>query len=634
MEKFTKLFPLLMILLIFFSQPNQAQERGRIYNIQAQQRVDGSNIVDVYYDLIGFESSFTMEGIFDGWYIIPDSVCYGDYGPGVEPGSGKYFTYDIGAHLPGREWNKRRIQLRVYFPMGEPCPGLPIVSYMGKDYPTIQIGGQCWLKENLNAGIMIEYQYLPWQGDVIEKYCYDNDPANCETYGGLYHWWEAMFYGTAVPGKQGICPTGFHIPTDGEFQVLINLFGGNQFAGGRLKDIDFWSSPNTGATNVSHYTALGSGTGYNTGLGGPSSCYDLNKVAYFWTSSMTASPNKPAMALHYNTETAELVNLTASPYPFGSVRCMKNCDFQPSASNAGPDQSVTEGNYTVLQANTPDYGYGEWVIVSGHASYKLGEFADQYDPNTGFYGYPGETYVLAWKISNDCTVTSDEVTIEFAPLTCGDDFLDMRNGKIYPTVQIGDFCWMTKNMDIGEQIPIDGYAQSDGIIQKYCYDDDPSNCEIYGGLYIWGEAIQYQYNQTQKRGLCPLGWFIPEDSDWCNLTSSLDTTVNCSADGLTGTDAGGRMKETGFAHWLSPNSGATNSSGFTALGSGYLYLGYPTKEYLGKNETAWFWSSTYMSSHAGYYWYLQFNDARVGRSYNSFYYNVKSARCVYYPNLK
>ena len=103
-------------------------------------------------------------------------------------------------------------------------------------------------KENLNAGTMIDYQVLPWLDDQIEKYCYDNDPANCETYGALYHWWEAMYYGLGLPGAQGICPTGFHIPTDQEYTLLTELYGGFVGAGGTLKATEFWDPPNTGAT--------------------------------------------------------------------------------------------------------------------------------------------------------------------------------------------------------------------------------------------------------------------------------------------------------------------------------------------------------------------------------------------------
>ena len=67
-----------------------------------------------------------------------------------------------------------------------PCPGVPTVTYEGQVYNTIQIFGQCWLKENLNVGTMINGEDEMTDNGIIEKYCYYNDQANCDTYGGLY----------------------------------------------------------------------------------------------------------------------------------------------------------------------------------------------------------------------------------------------------------------------------------------------------------------------------------------------------------------------------------------------------------------------------------------------------------------
>src|ERR1035437_1786144 len=72
------------------------------------------------------------------------------------------------------------------------CSGL--VAYSGKIYSTIQIGTQCWLKENLDVGNMIHGIDTAKNNGIIEKYCYNDDPANCTTYGGLYQWNEAMQY--------------------------------------------------------------------------------------------------------------------------------------------------------------------------------------------------------------------------------------------------------------------------------------------------------------------------------------------------------------------------------------------------------------------------------------------------------
>ena len=100
-----------------------------------------------------------------------------------------------------------------------PCPGTPTVLYQGQLYNTVQILSQCWLKENLNVGTMIDGGSFMLDNGIIEKYCYNNDPDSCSKYGGLYQWEEMMQY-TAQQGVQGICPPGWHLPTDEEWKVL------------------------------------------------------------------------------------------------------------------------------------------------------------------------------------------------------------------------------------------------------------------------------------------------------------------------------------------------------------------------------------------------------------------------------
>ncbi len=95
----------------------------------------------------------------------------------------------------------------------------------GNDYDTIQLGGQCWMKQNMRVGNRINTGTAQSNNAVIEKYCYNNNNANCTDKhpnypdGGLYTWNEAMQYST-TEGAQGICPAGWHIPTDGEWYKL------------------------------------------------------------------------------------------------------------------------------------------------------------------------------------------------------------------------------------------------------------------------------------------------------------------------------------------------------------------------------------------------------------------------------
>jgi len=186
----------------------------------------------------------------------------------------------------------------------------------------------------------------------------------------------------------------------------------------------------------------------------------------------------------------------------------------------------------------------------------------------------------------DIPVTSKTITFDFAGCMDGD-------ANHYAIVHIGDQTWMAENLNTG--VRIDGVVdQTDnGVIEKYCYDDEETNCALHGGLYCWDEAMQYVTN-AGIQGICPSGWHFPTDVEWCTLSLFLDPTVNCSAVGWSGTDAGGKIKSTGTIEagdglWHQPNAGATNESGFTGFPSGnsatngsFAYMG----------SYGYWWSST------------------------------------------
>src|ERR1035437_7497296 len=130
-----------------------------------------------------------------------------------------------------------------------PCPNVATVVYEGKTYNTVAIGDQCWLKENLDVGTQVNGSLEQTNNGTIEKYCYNNDPANCTTYGGLYQWNEAMQYVT-TPGTKGICPTGWHIPTYAELQTLATTVSND---GNALKAVGQGTGSGAG-TNTSGFS--------------------------------------------------------------------------------------------------------------------------------------------------------------------------------------------------------------------------------------------------------------------------------------------------------------------------------------------------------------------------------------------
>lgn len=104
------------------------------------------------------------------------------------------------------------------------CGDILVDPRDGKEYATTLIGEQCWMAENLDIGVMIQGNEPQADNDIIEKHCYENDESNCDEYGGLYQWDELMQY-TTIESTQGICPPGWHVPSDDEWKELEMYLG-------------------------------------------------------------------------------------------------------------------------------------------------------------------------------------------------------------------------------------------------------------------------------------------------------------------------------------------------------------------------------------------------------------------------
>ncbi len=174
-----------------------------------------------------------------------------------------------------------------------PCPGTLTVEYEGQVYNTIQIFSQCWMKENLNVGMMIQGTEEMIDNGIIEKYCFNNASDSCMKYGGLYQWNEMMRY-TTQQGARGICPPGWHLPTDEEWKVLEGAvdsqygIGDNTWdewvfrgfdAGLNLRTTSGWYGNGSG-TDLFGFSGLPGGyRGYNGYF------YDVRHNNQWWTST-------------------------------------------------------------------------------------------------------------------------------------------------------------------------------------------------------------------------------------------------------------------------------------------------------------------------------------------------------------
>jgi uncharacterized protein (TIGR02145 family) len=167
------------------------------------------------------------------------------------------------------------------------CP--PIVTdYDGNYYFTVEIGNQCWMAQNLKVTHYRNGDPIPhvtdagaWSELSTGAYCeYDNDPTNVATYGRLYNWY-------AVDDSRNIAPEGWHVPSDAEYETLVNYLGGSSIAGGKMKEAGttHWNPPNTGATNESGFSAPPGGFHWEA-FG------DFDEMGYrasFWSSTEQSS---------------------------------------------------------------------------------------------------------------------------------------------------------------------------------------------------------------------------------------------------------------------------------------------------------------------------------------------------------
>lgn len=205
-------------------------------------------------------------------------------------------------------------------------------------------------------------------------------------------------------------------------------------------------------------------------------------------------------------------------------------------------------------------------------------------------------------------------------------FTDPMDGKIYKTIKTGNQVWMAENLDAtkyrnGDAIPnIKDTEKWGNVNSGACcyYDNSTKNGKIYGRLYNW-------YAVTDPRGLAPEGWHIPSDEEWKDLEIYLgmrQAETNYKA--WRGTGEGGKLKEPGTAHWKTPNEGATNETGFTALPGGYrdvcgdfFVLGY----------AGYFWSSTEQAKYFAWYRSLYHSYSKIHRT-NGYVGDGFSVRCI------
>jgi uncharacterized protein (TIGR02145 family) len=268
----------------------------------------------------------------------------------------------------------------------------------------------------------------------------------------------------------------------------------------------------------------------------------------------------------------------------------------------------------------------DWITVP-KATGQITDGTDTITVNLNRAGLPEKTYKENIKITS--VYGQDHLDLSLRVYLNG--VID-QDGNYYNIVKIGNQTWMAENLNVGIMISNTKIQIDNDTIEKWCLNGD---CSVYGGYYSWEEATQL-YNPTDTgefgpvQGVCPDGWHIPTHNDWELLEAELISEF--------GSGSAGKLKESGYAHWLAPNYGATNETGFTALpgGSfsmhqdvqGHQYVGllsyYSSSKLIGK----WIWNNKWdfdaevihlANDNAGFYYG------------SNFYQNGSSVRCIKDP---
>jgi uncharacterized protein (TIGR02145 family) len=205
---------------------------------------------------------------------------------------------------------------------GLACPEAPTVTDIdGNVYRTVQIGGQCWTAENLRTTTYANGDPIPnvtdstaWTELTTGAWVhYDNNASYENPYGKLYNWY-------AVLDPRNVCPTNWHVPTDGEWTVLTDYLGGESVAGGKMKSTgtQYWQDLNTGATNESGFSGLPGGFRYYSN----GTFNFLGYNGYWWSASESGAENAWYRTL--STYNAGIYRYSINKRDGFSVRCLRD----------------------------------------------------------------------------------------------------------------------------------------------------------------------------------------------------------------------------------------------------------------------------------------------------------------------
>jgi uncharacterized protein (TIGR02145 family) len=421
----------------------------------------------------------------------------------------------------------------------------------GQTYRTAVIGSQTWMAENLN--------YATSSG----SWCYNNDNSNCNTYGRLYNWSTATDGVSSSDASpivvRGVCPAGWHLPSNAEWATLVDYVGGSM-AAKKLKSVSGWNAyagVSGNGTDTFGFSALPGGGWFSGSASAPFS--SLGEYGDWWTATEFVSSHAYFWNMnYYNDDVSELYNVKSDGY---SVRCIKG--------EATPTYAVTVSSVGTNASGNGIYVAGATVSISAGTAPTGQQFKNWTPVN-------GVTFGNANSASTSFTMPAKAVTVtavfEQQVVTGGGTITDVRDGQTYRTVKIGSQTWMAENLN---------YSTG----SSWCYNSADSNCVKYGRLYDWSTA----------RTACPSGWHLPSNAEWNTLVAN--TTG--------GSYAGMALKST--IGWYNDGNG-TDAYGFSALPGGGRYSG---GNFRNAGDFGFWWTATEYGSGDAYRRSMEYDNGYV-----------------------
>ena len=485
------------------------------------------------------------------------------------------------------------------------------VTFDGYNYSSIILGnGQEWMTENLRSSIYANGDLIPnitdpnlWNNLNSGAWVHYNHDSQFENpYGKLYN-------GYVVNDSRNVCPSGWHVPSDPEWTMIIDYLGGNLIAGSKMKTIDsqYWLNSNGNATNISGFSGL-PGSHWNGGFG------TMGYVGNYRSS--TASPSGYLWTYTLNGIYDECFRSEFGNSIGFSIRCLK--DYSSLLVNAITVMNIHQSNGTVLQIpmnmiDSITYTITNPGNLATISTLPIGNITSTSATSGGNISNNGGTPVtqrgVVWSTSQNPTTannsTSDgsgtgNFTSNLINLTANTTYYVRAyatnsagtaygneltftttegiitnpgagvtfDGFSYASIVLGNGQeWMAENLRTttyanGDPIPnvTDGNQWSVLTTGAWAhYNNDNQYENPYGKLYNW-------YTVADTRNVCPTGWHVPTDAEWSALINYLDPNAN--GGNTEPNTAGGKMKSIGTQLWQSPNLDATNESGFSALPGG------------------------------------------------------------------